>query len=151
LARIGLFVKEKMKTLKIALALAAIIGLTTFTVGLTLAHYTNTPYNNTAVPQAQTENWWNQMQEYMKARWTGIEDQEWFNNMTQYMQTHWNEVQNQTWFNPMLQYMQDHGYQPSYNQPYGYQPYGSEPYCYGDYYGNYYAPNYSRGFGCRGW
>ena len=141
-----------MKTLKIALALAAIIGLTTFTVGITLAHYTNTPYNsnNTAVPQAD-EDWWSQMQDYMQARWTGIEDQAWFDNMTQYMQTHWNEVQNQTWFNPMLQYMQEHGYQVSNNQPYGYQPYGSEPYCYGDSYGNYYAPSYGRGFGCGGW
>jgi hypothetical protein len=136
-----------MKNLKIALTLAAIIGLTTFTVGLALANITNTPnnYKNTAVPQTD-EDWWNHMQNYMQARWNGIEDQEWFNNMTQYMEQHWNEVQNQTWFNPMLQYLQEHGYQLSNNQPYG-----SEPYCYGDYYGNYYAPNYGRGFGCRGW
>jgi hypothetical protein len=139
-----------MKNLKIALALAAIIGLTTFTVGIALANITNTP-STSAVPQAQTEDWWNQMQEYMQARWNGIGDQEWFNNMTQYMEQHWNDVQNQTWFNPMLQYMQEQGYQVSNNQPYGYQPYGSEPYCYGDDYGNYYAPNYGRGFGCRGW
>ena len=128
-----------MKTLKIALALAAIIGLTTFTVGLALANFTNTPnnYNSTAVPQAQTEDWWNQMQNYMQARWNGIEDQEWFDDMNQYMQEHWNEVQNQSWFNPMIEYMQEHGYQP---------------YGYGSYDGYYYGPSsYGRGFGCRGW
>jgi hypothetical protein len=128
-----------MKTLKIVLALAAIIGLTTFTVGLALANFTNTPnnYENTAVPQAQTEDWWNQMQDYMEARWNGIEDQEWFDDMAQYMETHWNEVQNQTWFNQMLQYMQEHGY-----GPYGYNGYDNY----------YYGPRgYGRGFGCMGW
>jgi hypothetical protein len=136
---------EKMQTLKIALALAAIIGLTTLTVGLALAHYTNTPYNNT-VPVAD-EDWWTQMQEYMESRWSGIEDQEWFDDMNQYMQERWTEVQNQTWFNQMLQYMQDHGY-----QPYCYEPYGYEPYGYSNYEDNYYGPRgYGRGFGCRGW
>ena len=134
-----------MKTLKIALALAAIIGLTTFTVGLTLAHYNNTPYNNTAIPQAD-EDWWNQMQDYMQARWNGIEDQDWFNNMTQYMEEHWNEMQNQSWFNPMLEYMQEHGYQPYCYEPYGYGTYG-----YNNYDNPYGPSSYGRGFGCRGW
>jgi hypothetical protein len=134
-----------MKALKIALALAAIIGLTTFTVGLTLAHYTNNPYNNTAVPQAD-EDWWSQMQEYMQARWNGIEDQEWFDNMTQYMEEHWNEVQSQSWFNPMLEYMQEHGYQPYCYEPYGYGTYG-----YNNYDNPYGPSSYGRGFGCRGW
>jgi hypothetical protein len=135
---------EKMKTLKIALALAAVIGLATFTAGLALAHFTNTPYNynTTAVPEAQTGDWWTQMREYMEARWTGIEDEEWFDDMAQYMQEHWNEVQNQTWFKQMLQYMQEHSY-----QPYGYQHYGYNGY------GNYYygSRGYGRGFGCMGW
>jgi hypothetical protein len=131
-----------MKTLKIALALAAIIGLTTFTVGITLANYTSTPnsYNNTAVPQTD-EDWWTQMQNYMQARWNSIEDQEWFDDMNQYVQQHWNEVQNQAWFNPMLEYMQEHGYQPYCYAPYGYNSYD-----------NYYGPgSYGRGFGCMGW
>ena len=145
ITRIMQMVKEKMKTLKIALALTAIIGLTALTVGLALAHYTNTPYNKTAIPQAE-ENWWTQMREYMEARWNGIEDQEWFSDMTQYMEEHWNEVQNQEWFNQMLQYMQEHGY-----QPYGYGPYEYGPYGYNNY-DSYYGPrSYGRGFGCRGW
>ena len=129
--------KEKMKTLKIALVLTAIVGLTALTVGLALAHYANTPYNynNTATPQAE-ENWWNQMREYMEARWQGIEDQEWFNDMTQYMEEHWNEVQNQEWFNQMLQYMEEHGY----------HPYGFE-----NFEGTYGPRGYGRGFGCWGW
>jgi len=141
---------EKMKTLKIVLALAAIIGLTTFTVGLTLANYANTPYNNTTVPVAD-ENWWNQMRQYMEARWQGIEDEEWFNDMTQYMEEHWNEVQNQSWFNQMIEYMQEHGYQPYGNQPYGYGPYQYGPYSYNNYNGYYGPRSYGRGFGCRGW
>jgi hypothetical protein len=143
-----------MKTLKIALALVAVIGLTTLTVGLAVAHFTNTPYNynNTAIPQAQTGDWWNQMREYMEARWTGIEDEEWYNDMVQYMEEHWNEVQNQTWFNQMLQYMQEHGYQPYGYQPYGYQPYGYQPYGYNGYDNYYYGSRgYGRGFGCMGW
>lgn len=147
-----------MKTLKIALALAAIIGLTTLTVGLALANFTNTPnnYNNTTVPRVN-DDWWTQMREYMEARWNGIEDQEWFDDMAQYMETHWNEVQNQTWFNQMLQYMQEHGYEPycygpyGYG-PYGYQPYGDQPYGYNGYDSYYYGPRgYGRGFGCMGW
>ena len=136
-----------MKTLKIALALAGIIGLTTFAIGLALAHYTNTPYtySNTAVPVGD-EDWWNQMQEYMKARWNGIEDQEWFDDMNQYMQEHWNEVQSQSWFNPMIEYMQQQGYEPYCYEPYGYQPYGTS-----SYEGYYYGPSYGRGFGCMGW
>ena len=134
-----------MKNLKIALALAAIIGLTTFTVGIALANITNTP-STSAVPQAQTEDWWNQMQDYMQARWNGIEDQEWFNNMTQYMEEHWNEVQSQSWFNPMLEYMQEHGYQPYCYEPYGYGTYG-----YNNYDNPYGPSSYGRGFGCRGW
>jgi hypothetical protein len=122
------------KTLKIALALIAIIGLITFTVSLTLANYANTPYNynNTAVPQADAD-WWNLMQNYMRARWNGIEDQEWFDDMNRYMQEHWNEVQNQSWFNPMLQYMQEHGHQPYCYEPYGCAPYGYQPYGYNNY------------------
>jgi hypothetical protein len=141
-----------MKTLKIALALAAIIGLTTLTIGLALAHFTSTPYayNNTAVPVAD-EDWWNRMQDYMEARWNGIEDEEWFNDMTQYMEEHWNEVQNQEWFNQMLQYMQDHGYHSYGYESYGYGPYGYGPYGYNNY-DSYYGPrSYGRGFGCMGW
>jgi hypothetical protein len=140
-----------MKTLKIALALAAIIGLTTLTIGLALAHYTDAPYayNDTAaVPQAD-EDWWSQMQEYMKARWNGIENQTWFDDMNQYMEEHWNEVQNQTWFNPMIEYMQEHGYEPYCYEPYGYGAYGYQPFS--GYDGYYYGPGYGRGFGCRGW
>ena len=134
--------------MKIASALVAIIALTTLTVGLTLAHYTNTPYNynNTAVPQAG-EDWWTQMREYMKARWNGIEDQEWFDDMAQYMEEHWNEVQNQAWFYPMIELMQEHGY-----QPYNYEPYWHGPYGYNRYDSYYYGSrSYGRGFGCRGW
>ena len=141
-----------MKNLKIALTLAAIIGLTTFTVGITLANITSThnSYNNNAVPQTD-EDWWNQMQNYMQARWNGIEDQEWFDDMNQYMQEHWNEVQNQSWFNPMIEYMQEQGYQPYCYGPYGYAPYGYGPYGYNNN-DNYYGPsNYGRGFGCMGW
>jgi len=145
---------EKMKTLKIALALAAVIGLATLTVGLALAHFTNTPYNynNTAVPEAQTNDWWNQMRKYMEARWTGIEDQEWYNDMVQYIEEHWNEVQNQAWFNQMLQYMQEHGYEPYRYGSYGYGSYGYGPYGYNNYDSYYYGPRgYGRGFGCMGW
>jgi hypothetical protein len=148
---------EKMKTsktLKIVLALAAVIGLTTFTVGLALANFTSTPYsyNNTAVPEAQTNDWWNQMREYMEAKWTGIEDEEWYDDMVQYMEVHWNEVQNQAWFNQMLQYMQEHGYDPYCYGPYGYGPHGYEPYGYNNFDSCYYGPRgYGRGFGCMGW
>jgi len=143
---------EEMKTLKMTLALVAIIALATFTVGLTLAHYTNTPdnYNNSVIPQAD-EDWWTQMRQYMEARWRGIEDEEWFNDMAQYMEEHWKEVQNQAWFNQMLEYMQEHSYQPYGNQPYGHGPYQYGPYGYNSY-DNHYGPrSYGRGFGCRGW
>lgn len=126
-----------MKTLKIALAFAAVIGLAAFSIGLTLAHYTNTPYdyNYTSVPEAD-EDWWTEMREYMEARWSGIEDEEWFDDMAQYMEAHWNEVQNQEWFNQMLEYIGEHGY-----QHYGYNSYD----------GNYYGPrSYGRSFGCWG-
>lgn len=128
-----------MKTLKIVIALAAVIGLATLTVGLTLAHYTNTPYDymHSYVPEAD-EDWWTEMREYMEARWSGIEDEEWFDDMNEYMEEHWNEVQNQEWFNQMLEYMEEHGY-----HPYGYSNYDD----------NYYGPRgYDRrGFGCWGW
>ena len=135
---------EKMKTLKIALALAAILGITTLTIGLTLAHYTHTPYDymHSAVPEAD-EDWWTEMGEYMEARWEGIEDEEWFDDMAQYMEEYWNEVQNQEWFNQMLEYMEEQGY-----YRYGYSLHG-----YGDYEDKYYGPGYNgrRGFGCWGW
>ena len=80
-----------MQTLKIALALTAVIGLATLTVGLALAHFTYTPYNynNTAVPETQTGDWWTQMREYMEARWNGIEDEEWFDDMPKDTSTGW--------------------------------------------------------------
>ena len=136
-----------MKTLKIALALAAIIGLSTFAIGLTLADYTNTPYaySNTAIAEVN-EDWWNQMQQYMQARWKGIEDEDWFDDMNQYIGEHWNEVQNQEWFNAMLEYMQEHGFEPYCYEPYGYGTYGDNSY------NSYYGPsNYGRSFGCRRW
>jgi len=128
-----------MKTLKIVIALAAVIGLATLTVGISLAHYTNTFYdsNRSYATEADTETWWTQMREYMEARWNGIEDEEWYDSMIQYMEEHWNEVRNQEWFTPMLEYMEEHGYRP---------------YGYGSYVDNYYGPrNYGRGFGCGGW
>jgi hypothetical protein len=131
---------EKMKTWKIALAFTAIIGLATFAIGLTLAHYTNTPfdYAHSYVSDAESEDWWTEMREYMEARWNGIEDEEWFDDMTQYMEEHWEEVQNQDWFNQMLEYMEEQGY-----HPYGYSNYED----------NYYGPRYygRRGFACWGW
>ena len=130
---------EKMKTLKIALASAAVIGIVlTLTAGLSLAYYINTPYQhtNSYASEAEGKDWWNEMQEHMEARWTGIEDEEWFNDMTQYMEEHWNEVQNQEWFNQMLQYMEEHGY----------HPYGFE-----NFEGTYGPRGYGRGFGCWGW
>jgi hypothetical protein len=129
-----------MKTLKIVLALTAVIGLVAVTVGLSFAHYTRTPFDTTIESTQNTfdENWWTNMREYMEARWTGIEDEAWFNEMTQYMEEHYNEVQNQEWFNQMLEYMEDRGY-----------------YRYG---GNNFNDNYfgsrssgRRGFGCWGW
>jgi hypothetical protein len=145
-----------MKTLKIVLALAAVIGLVTVTVGLSFAHYTGTiPFNpttNTDTPFDTTpmsvyntfdQDWWTRMRDYMKARWTGIEDEIWFIEMTQYMEEHYNEVRCQAWFDQMLEYMEDRGY-----YHYGYRGYAD----------NYYSPNYygprssgRRGFGCWGW
>lgn len=127
-----------MKTLKIALALAAITVIVNLAIGLSLAHYTDTPvdYMHGYLPETENENWWTEMREHMEARWTGIEDEEWFDDMAQYMEEHWNEVQNQEWFNQMLEYMQEHGYYPNYIN-------------YGDYYG---PRGYGRGgFGCWSW
>ncbi len=128
-----------MKTLKIVIALTAIIAISAVTIGLSFAHYTNTPFTprTTSVQDTFNEDWWTRMQNYMQTRWNGIEDQTWFNDMTQYMEEHYSEVQNQEWFNQMLEYMKDRGY----------------------YYGNnniddtYYGPRSSgrRGFGCWGW
>ena len=140
-----------MKTLKIVLALAAVIGLVTVTVGLSFAHYTGTiPFNpttNTGTPFDPTprsvqdtfdQDWWTRMREYMEARWTGIEDETWFNEMTQYMEEHYNEVLSQEWFDQMLEYMEDRGY-------YNYGP--------SNYANNNYGPNNygRRGHGCWGW
>ena len=77
------------------------------------------------------------MQEYMKARWNGIEDEEWFDDMTQYMEEHWSEIQDQEWFDQMLEYMEENGY-----HPYGYNGFNGE-----------YGPRSfgPRGFGCWGW
>ena len=127
-----------MKTLKIAIALTAIIAISAVTIGLSFAHYQNTPFTTTtnSVQDTFDEEWWTRMQDYMQIRWNGIEDQTWFNDMTQYMEEHYNEVQNQEWFNPMLEYMQDHGYSYSNNNI-----------------DTYYGPRSSgrRGFGCWGW
>jgi len=129
-----------MKTYKIALALAALIGVVTLTVGLTLAYYVNTPYaySNSYVSEAEREDWWNEMREYMEARWNGIKDEEWFDDMTQYMEEHWSEVQDQEWFDQMLEHMEENGY-----HPYGYNGFNGE----------YYGPRSfgPRGFGCWGW
>jgi len=132
--RIELLVMKKMKTLKIVLALAAVIGIVTLTVGLTLAHYNNAPYDYTN--SAENEGWWAQMREYMNARWTGIEHEEWFDDMDEYMEEHWNEVQNQEWFNHMLEYMEEQGY---------------DHYRYRNYEDNYYGLKGYSGRGCWGW
>ena len=90
-----------MKTLKIVLALTAVIGLVAVTIGLSFAHYTGIPVDTTTntVHDTFDENWWTNIREYMEAKWNGIEDEAWFNEMTQYMEEHYNEVQNQEWFN----------------------------------------------------
>ncbi len=129
-----------MKTLKIAVALTAVIGLVAVTIGLSFAHYTGIPFDSTtsSVQDTFDENWWTNMREYMEARWTGIEDEAWFNEMTQYMEEHYNEVQNQEWFNQMLEYMEDRGY----------YRYGGS-----NFDDNYFGSRSSgrRGFGCWGW
>ena len=101
-----------MKTPKIVIALTAIIAISTVTIGLSFAHYTNTPFTTrtNSVQDTFNEDWWTRMQDYMQARWNGIEDQTWFNDMTQYMEEHYDEVQNQEWFNQMLEYMEDRGH-----------------------------------------
>lgn len=129
-----------MKTLKIAIALTAIIAIFAITIGLSFAHYTNTPFTTTtnSLQEAFDEDWWTRMQDYMQVRWNGIEDQTWFNDMTQYMEDHYNEAQNQEWFNQMLEYMEDRGYYHFYD---------------GNYDDNYFGPRSSSrgGFGCWDW
>jgi hypothetical protein len=129
-----------MKTLKIVLALTAVIGLVAVTIGLSFAHYTGIPVDTTTntVHDTFDENWWTNIREYMEAKWNGIEDEAWFNEMTQYMEEHYNEVQNQEWFNQMLEYMEDQGY---------YRHGGS------NFDDNYFGSRNSgrRGFGCWGW
>ena len=131
-----------MKTTKIAIALIAVVGLSSIIVGLAFAHYSRTsPFAPAAGNIAENfdDNWWIKMEEYMEARWQGIEDEEWYDDMVQYIKEHWNEVQNQEWFNQMIEYMENKGY----SRFYGSRNYDS----------NYYSPrNYGgRGFGCRGW
>jgi len=128
-----------MKTLKIVLALTAIIAISAVTIGLTFAHYTGNPFTTrtNSVQDTFTEDWWTRMEDYMQTRWNGIEDQTWFNDMTQYMEEHYTEVQNQEWFNDMLEYMEDRGYN-----------FGNR-----NYDDTYFGPRSSsrRGFGCWGW
>ena len=127
-----------MKTLKIVIALIAIIATSAVTIGLSFAHYASTPFAATnSFQDTFDEAWWTRMQDYMRARWNGIEDQTWFDEMTQYMEEHYNEVQNQEWFDQMLEYMEDRGYY-----------YGN-----GNYDDTYYGSrSFSRrGFGCWGW
>jgi len=129
-----------MEKIKIGLALAAVIGLITLTVGLSFAHYTGiAPFDTTTTNVQDTfdEEWWTNMRESMEARWGGIEDEAWFNEMVQYMEEHYNEVQSQEWFNQMLEYMEDRGY-------YHFDA--------GNYDANYFGPGNSgrRGFGCWG-
>ena len=128
-----------MKALKIAIALTAIIAISAVTIGLSFATYTNTPLTATSsVQDTFDEDWWTSMQDYMQARWDGIEDQTWFNDMTQYMEEHYNEVQNQEWFTQMLEYMEDQGYYHFDSSNYDV---------------NYFGPRSSvrGGFGCWGW
>lgn len=136
---------KKMKNTKIALALVAVIGLVTVTVGLSFAHYIGTPYTTTTGSLQDTfdEDWWTEMRSYMEARWTGIEDQEWFDAMTQYMEEHYNEVRGEGWFDQMLEYMEDRGFYHNGFRGYDDNYDGS----------NYYGPRSSgrRGFGCWGW
>lgn len=131
---------EKMKTLKILLALTAVIGLVAVTIGVSFAHYTGTPFDSTtgSIRDTFDEDWWTRMREYMEARWNGIEDETWFSDMRQYMEEHWNEIQNQEWFNQMLEYMEEQGH-----YHYGYRHYEE----------NYPGLRSSgqRGFGCWGW
>jgi len=128
-----------MKILKIAIALTAIIAISAVTIGLSFAHYANTPFTTrtNSVQDTFDEDWWTRMQDYMQTRWNGIEDQTWFNDMTKYMEEHYSEVQNQEWFDQMLEYMEDRGYY----------------YDNGNYDDTYYGPRSSgrRGFGCWGW
>ena len=129
-----------MKNLKIVIALTAIIAISAVTIGLSFAHYADTPFTTTTNSFQDTfdENWWTRMQDYMQARWNGIEDQTWFDDMTQYMEEHYSEVPNQEWFNQMLEYMKDRGYY-HYN---------------GDNFDDdYFGPRSSGrgGFGCWGW
>jgi hypothetical protein len=131
---------EKLKRLKIVLALAVVIGLVAVTISLSFALYTSTPFDSTtrSIQETFDEDWWTEMIEYMEVRWNGIEDEKWFNEMTQYMEEPWNEIQSQEWFNQMLEYMENRGYYHS-----GFRNYDD----------TYYNPRSSgrRGFGCWGW
>lgn len=128
-----------MNTTKIALALVAVVGLSTIIVGLTFAHYTSTnPFAPATgyVSEDLNEDWWTKMREYMETRWRSIEDEEWYDDMVNYMEEHWDEVQTQEWFNQMLEYMEQQGY---------------SRYSYRNYEGNYYGPRYFGRRGCWGW
>ena len=128
-----------MKTIKIALALIAVIGLSAIITGLAFGHYTRTnPFAPATINAEETfdEDWWTQMREHMEARWSGIEDEEWYHDMTEYMEEHWNEVQNQEWLNQMLEFMEEKGY---------------NHYRYRNYEDNYYGPRYYGRRGCWGW
>jgi hypothetical protein len=132
-----------MKTLKIALALAAVIGLVTITVGLSFAIFTGTPldYGRIYVQDGFDEDWWDEMREYMEARYRGIEDEAWFDDMFEYAQKHWDEVQGQEWFDDMIEYIDEND---RYNYPHG--RYDDNYYGPRGYGGYYYGPR-----GCMGW
>lgn len=133
-----LLVIEKMKNIKIAIALVAVVGLVAVTVGLAFAHYFGGPYylSTVSLQEGFDEDWWTEMREHMEARWSGLEDEEWFDEMTQYMEEHYNEVQSEPWFEEMLEYMEDRGY-------YGHAGYGVNFFGSGGF--------GRRGFGCWGW
>jgi hypothetical protein len=109
-----------MKTLKIVLALAAVIGLVTITVGLSFAHYNGTTfdYMHDYVQDGVDEDWWVEMREHMEARWSGIEDEAWFDDMLEHMEEHEAEIQNQEWYNEMIDYMEDQGHSDLHDHDY---------------------------------
>ncbi len=122
-----------MKTLKIVLALAAVVGFVALTIGVSFAHYTGAPPGTTTgqIHDTVGEDWWIKMREHMEARWYGIEDETWYD-----------EMHDQEWFNEMLEYMEERGY---YHHRYNNY---DENHYYDNYYG--YGSYGRRGFGCWG-
>jgi hypothetical protein len=134
-----------MKTLKIALALVAVIGLVAITVGVSFALFTGTPvdYGRIYVQNGLDEDWWVEMRDYMETRYRGIEDEPWFDDMFEYARGHWDEVQGQEWFDEMIDYIDENTRNNSRFRGYDEGYFGPERY------GGYYSGR--RGFGCMGW